>query len=586
MLLIHWGQLELEFHQVDTLIHNAKRRHDAWLQTASSSTSLTEATHNYVARYNQTPPPHFDVWYEYATNRSSLIIDEFDTIYEDLLPFWSLSPAEIRKRTKESLNSPTGGVGGINIRGGVASISGNTPGTHKWELNGIIDIIDKFGKYLPDMDLAFNLNDECRVSIPYHELEKSRTAARQESAARKDGLGSLSNGFSEGRAEGWEVVPSEPLDLQRFIVLSFQNTWDFSSAHCPPDSAARLNRHLDPNTFCASCAAPHSLDVFLSNWTLAGDVCHQPDLAQLHGFYISPSAMDATPQLMPIFSQSKAGGFNDIRYPSPWNYMDKTRYDPNEEFPDPEFEAKQNAIFWRGATSEGFSKSGTGAWRGMSRQRFVGLFSNPSAAQALLLPDPEQRVDDDTARLRLRYALVDPSHLRDSIATDTHFTDVVRCDPPDCDDQIAQFGGLGDRTDFQAHWRYRYLLDIDGAGFSGRFLPFLQSRSLPFKTALFREWWETRIAEWVHFVPLDLRAHGAWATLAYFAGFEGSVEGETVSWPPHYLQAKALADEGALWARKVLRKEDMEIYMFRLLLEWGRLTDDRRADIGFTGRTS
>jgi len=32
-----------------------------------------------------------------------------------------------------------------------------------------------------------------------------------------------------------------------------------------------------------------------------------------------------------------------------------------------------------------------------------------------------------------------------------------------------------------------------------------------------------------------------------------------------------------------LRKEDMEIFMFRLLLEWGRLTDDDRDEIGFMG---
>jgi len=30
-----------------------------------------------------------------------------------------------------------------------------------------------------------------------------------------------------------------------------------------------------------------------------------------------------------------------------------------------------------------------------------------------------------------------------------------------------------------------------------------------------------------------------------------------------------------------LRREDMEIYFFRLLLEWGRLTDDGRDEIGF-----
>ncbi len=42
-----------------------------------------------------------------------------------------------------------------------------------------------------------------------------------------------------------------------------------------------------------------------------------------------------------------------------------------------------------------------------------------------------------------------------------------------------------------------------------------------------------------------------------------------------------IAEAGRVWAQKVLRKEDMEIYMFRLLLEWGRLTDDSRDEIGF-----
>ena len=42
-----------------------------------------------------------------------------------------------------------------------------------------------------------------------------------------------------------------------------------------------------------------------------------------------------------------------------------------------------------------------------------------------------------------------------------------------------------------------------------------------------------------------------------------------------------IAEAGRKWAGRVLRKEDMEIFMFRLLLEWGRLTDDRRDEIGF-----
>lgn len=44
-----------------------------------------------------------------------------------------------------------------------------------------------------------------------------------------------------------------------------------------------------------------------------------------------------------------------------------------------------------------------------------------------------------------------------------------------------------------------------------------------------------------------------------------------------------IAEAGREWAEKVLRKEDMEIYMFRLLLEWGRVTDDYRDEIGYMG---
>ena len=50
----------------------------------------------------------------------------------------------------------------------------------------------------------------------------------------------------------------------------------------------------------------------------------------------------------------------------------------------------------------------------------------------------------------------------------------------------------------------------------------------------------------------------------------------------HVEAGEEIAEAGRVWAGKVLRKEDMEIFMFRLLLEWGRLTDDNRDEIGFS----
>lgn len=89
-------------------------------------------------------------------------------------------------------------------------------------------------------------------------------------------------------------------------------------------------------------------------------------------------------------------------------------------------------------------------------------------------------------------------------------------------------------------------------------------------------------------MPVDVRFHGLLSTLAYFAGTNGVAaepgreSGEaTGRMKANVAAGEEIAEAGREWAGRVLRKEDMEIYMFRLLLEWGRLTDDRRDELGF-----
>jgi hypothetical protein len=284
---------------------------------------------------------------------------------------------------------------------------------------------------------------------------------------------------------------------------------------------------------------------------------------------------------MPVFSQSKPHGYNDILYPSAWNYMDKVQYSPSDQHPDKPFSEKDNILFWRGATSEGVS-SGDHAWRGMTRQRLVhsanNLTTSPHDKVTILLPHLANHQ-------KYKYlTLPGPSVIELGLNTSIHIVDrIVRCGGiglHDCTDQESEFA-LVPPSDFQAHWSYRFLFDLDGAGFSGRFLPFLHSRSLPFKTALFREWYDSRLTAWMHFVPQDLRLHGVWSTLAYFAGVDGMLYGSSVKWKPHLKEGELIAEQGRDWAGKVLRKEDMEVYFFRLLLEWARLTDDARDELGF-----
>jgi hypothetical protein len=99
-------------------------------------------------------------------------------------------------------------------------------------------------------------------------------------------------------------------------------------------------------------------------------------------------------------------------------------------------------------------------------------------------------------------------------------------------------------------------LDVDGHGLSGRFYPMLKSRSLVFKCAMFREWHDEWLRPWVHYVPMGLDGRDWFETVRFFALEEsGQLEGERI------------ASESRDWSRKVLRREDMEAWVFRLLLE-------------------
>ena len=44
---------------------------------------------------------------------------------------------------------------------------------------------------------------------------------------------------------------------------------------------------------------------------------------------------------------------------------------------------------------------------------------------------------------------------------------------------------------------------------------------------------------------------------------------------------KKIADWGSEWALQTLRHEDAEVYMFRLLLEYARVMNDDRDNLGF-----
>ncbi|PMD41981.1 glycosyltransferase family 90 protein [Hyaloscypha variabilis F] len=559
-------------HPITALITNARSIASNWERQATGSMSITEAVEQYQSRYGIPPPPHFDKWWDYALARDSIIKDDFGQIHEDLLPFWGIKPSEIRNMTAHMIERPWTEVAGLRISNGTTALGPHMPATHRWMVEGAANMINKFAEWLPDMDLAFNINDESRVAIPWKDMQslKENAEISRRALNRTKTLRSFSTNrewadrFMEPEAPYPSDFPS-PDFKEASLRSSFM---DYGVTGCPPNSLSKKQTWWNKNAFCHDCAKPHSVGPILANWTLSGSLCHQPDLANLHGFHLSPSAFKPTKKPFPIFSQSKIPTFNDIIFPSPWNYEDKVIHNASLDMT---YSDKDRTVFWRGATSEGYAIRGT--WQGMQRQRFVHIanYSAPDSKVNLLLPDKGNGMGYNQQ----------PT----TIAQITSVTNIsvsfvggpARCYGPDCDLEVEEFE-FGGSVDFQDHWKYKFLFDLDGAGFSGRFLPFLESRSLVFRAAGFRQWFDERLVAWRHFVPVDARLHDVWHLIAYFGGTEKDRDGEANG---HDREGEKIAEEGRAWAAQVLRKEDMEVYMFRLLLEWGRIVDDRREELGF-----
>lgn len=113
----------------------------------------------------------------------------------------------------------------------------------------------------------------------------------------------------------------------------------------------------------------------------------------------------------------------------------------------------------------------------------------------------------------------------------------------------------------------KYLPDVDGNSFSGRFRAFLLSNSLPIKASIYTEWHDRRLVPWKHFVPMYNTFVDLWGIFEYL--FQNDEKAEKI------------ALDGRDWAERTLRKDDMLIYVYRLILEYARVVDPQRETIGY-----
>ena len=531
-------------HPVELLVSNAEREFNVTRKRQSGS--LAEAVKEYKKRYGLAPPPHFDAWYTFATERNAQLIDEFDGIHHGLLPFWGLEPRVIRERTRRVLGREGSYLMGVSIRNSRVRAIGRGQGD--FQFNGTIKMIEKYARWLPDMDLAFNVHDEPRVLIPHEDLEALLKMARKNIAAVRP-----TNNFSSiSPADLGSGASYRPTVDTYFTDLTHQLTWTHTRMSCPPSSPAR---NLVPNTPDNIIAYSTDFLGFITNTTAFSDLCLSPSLSSTFNRF---NSYDVSLDLIPIFTPSKLSSFQDILYPSTYYYTEKVHYDNEVSVP---WDEKDPRLYWRGSTSSGWAEQGS--WPHLLRQSVVIRLTSKESVQTLQKQNESATSPSTWVSQELPASAFEGTF-------DIQLTEIKNCAEADCEAQVAFFN-VTEKEPQEEAWKARYLLDMDGNAFSGRFYAFLRSRSLPFKLAYFREWHAERLHPWVHYVPVGREVREVAELVRYF---EEEVEGREI--------ARRLANNGHEWAEQALRKEDMEICMFRLLLEYGRLVDDDRQNLGYS----
>ena len=541
----------VDSHPISVLIVEADKK---WREYENNrSHSFKECVSKYRGKYGRHPPPGFEEWYRFARARDVHNIDDFDQIMDDLRPFWAVEPHVIRTLAAHMWEKEDDGISGIHIRNHTVVKQNNG----SWRTNTMIDLIERFIKYIPDMDIATNRLDQPRVVVPWEDMQ-SMLAKELETRRTPP---EASNEFTQDMHSYLDLDAEQddgPRKDAQWYPAHGGQYMNIAKTACPPESHARAN-----NSILADSEARYKspLGGIITNFNRSSDLCTMgPEMQDKHGFLYSGSSVIATKRLVPVFSECKVNVNSDILFPANIYWLKDERYDYDDTY-DHDWSTKQENTIWRGVTSGGIQTESN--WQRMHRQRLVMLLNGTEMQDKvvrILTEQPEQKGAYEN------FTQFNPSSFAEKY-TDVGFVETWGCVPDDCD-FYNDVWTLKPKIPLPEQFKYRYLIDVDGHSFSGRWRAFLESRSLGIKATIFREWHDSRLFAWKHFVPMDNRFDDIYSILTYFIGVghlgqqhlaEENNASEIAYVPSHDAQANRLALQGRDWAKKVLRRDDIEV---------------------------
>ncbi|TDL15136.1 capsular associated protein [Rickenella mellea] len=530
---------------------------------SKQSKTLVDAVNEYRRRYGREPPRGFGDWWKFAVENNVMMVDEYDGMVEDLAPFWELPGEELRRRAAQVGNLPT--IGLVRVRDGKAVLLDieNGDSEDKSRAEFFAQLIGRFQSKvgrLPDMDFPINTKPQGRVLVPWEHRQFPNMTAHNSSV----GIDAMLGGKFTAR---WG---------------STGNVWEAFRRTCHPHSQARRTnpvKYSDPTGFSSE-----SGDDFHFPQTLDSEFnfCSNPSAHFNHGHFFSNWRTISA--LYPVFSNSKAPGYSDIRIPSHYYYNPTAKYsyawdytkNVTKGFDDMEipWQHKHNTIFWRGSTMGG----------GSTPARFAPTYHR--YRQAVVFPDPPNSSSYEQANVpitKLNHEIMDVAFT--NWTGEDHY--------PGGREAVMKAYRFTDPVPLGQNWKYKYLVDIDGKGYSARFPAFLASDSAVIKSTVYSEYFSDWIQPWLHYIPLSQGYHEIYNIFSFFSGPTASML-HTADSSVHYddpivrkaedgdRRLRRIAQAGKEWKRTVGRTIDMEVFVYRLCLEWGRLWADDRDSMNFT----
>ncbi|KAF8918437.1 glycosyl transferase family 90-domain-containing protein [Mucidula mucida] len=479
-----------------------------------ASRTLGEAVKEYRKRYRRDPPKGFDKWWEYVQRHNVQLPDEYDQIHRDLEPYWGMDPADLQDLHAELEATKTDFSVLSNSRR-----SGLRVTIHGSESRTALDVKEMLSEvqdHLPPFRAIISHDDRPN---------------RLRDFGIEDAL--------------LEAAATETVLSAKHLPRATHSGW--RSACHPKSRANQISFDLD------GPPPPKPPKTFIYDHLLSMDPCVHPALLWSHGQFLShnegPSPHAA---MIPEFSFCATTLHHDISVPTLYGWVDDETLSHVPAWD----EKVDERLVWRG-TNTGITYAEDTRWKGSQRTVLLEKTNSIPGSIDVLKSTPEDQPVGPAESVKNAY--VNPAMF------DVGFVEVSNCGTV-CAHLLAM-SPLRNRHSRDDAWQYKYIIDVDGNGWSGRFKQLMSSKSLVFKSTVYPEWFLDRVQPWVHYVPVQVDLSDLHDALVFFRGGLDGVG-------RHDDLARKIALEGNAW-------KDMIAYLFRLFLEYSRVMNVNRKEMFF-----